>query len=217
MPKMFTKNAHHRSAVLAAALALLATASGCDSRARALSGLRGVLLTPAQAKKDFTLEATDGRPFHFVADTKGTVTLLYFGYAHCPDVCPMHLHNIAAALSRMSPGDQARVRVVFVTTDPDRDTPQALRAWLDNFDKRFVGLRGPLDSVNAIQAKLGLPPATMEPMDPKAAGPRAAYGMGHAAQVIAYSPDDSLRTEYPNGFTADDWANDLPKLLKLTP
>ncbi len=71
--------------------------------------------------------------------------------------------------------------------------------------------------MNAIQARLGLAPATMEMVDPKASGPRAAYGMGHAAQVLAFTPDDSLRVEYPNGFTADDWANDLPKLLKIAP
>ena len=90
-----------------------------------------------------------------------------------------------------------------------------LRAWLDNFDKRFIGLRGGLDSVNAIQARFGLPPATMETMDPKAAGPRAMYGMGHAAQVLAFTPDDSLRTEYPSGFKVADWVNDLPKLARI--
>jgi len=89
-----------------------------------------------------------------------------------------------------------------------------LRAWLDNFDKRFIGLRGSLDSVNTIQASFGLGPATMEPMDPKEHGP-AMYGMGHAAQVLAFSADDSLRTEYPSGFKVADWVNDLPKLARL--
>jgi protein SCO1/2 len=198
-------------------IVLLALAlSACNTRQHALNGLRGVKLSPVLAKPDFTLEDTQGRAFHFAADTRGTVTLLYFGYANCPDVCPTHMSNIAAALKRMPADEQARVRVVFVTTDPVRDTAQALRAWLDNFDKRFIGLRGSLDSVNAIQARLGLPPAAMEPMNDHAAGPRN-YGMGHAAQVLAFSPDDSLRTEYPNGFSAADWANDLPKLLEITP
>lgn len=107
------------------------------------------------------------------------------------------------------------VRVVFVTTDPARDTPQRLRQWLDNFDTHFVGLSGTADSVNQIQARLGLPPATMEMMDASAPGPRAGYGVGHAAQVLAFTPDDSLRTEYPNGFTTDDWLNDLPKLARV--
>ena len=198
-------------------LALTLAALACrESRAATLEGLRGVRLSPARPKPDFTLTDTRGRPFDFEADTKGDVALLYFGYTNCPDACPTHLTNIAAALRRMSPEDRAKVRVVFVTTDPDRDTPERLRQWLDNFDKGFVGLRGSVDSVNQIQASLGLPPATMERMDSSAAGPRMAYGVGHAAQVLAFTPDDSLRAEYPSGFMADDWTNDLPRLVKIT-
>lgn len=200
-----------------AAVALLATVISCDDgRTAAIEQLHGVKLVPPQPKSDFTLETTDGKPFHFVSDTHGSVTLLYFGYTKCPDVCPLHLANIATALKQMEPADQAQVKVVFVTTDPNRDTPEVLRAWLNNFDKRFIGVRGNLDSVNAIQARLGLPPATMEAMDPKEAGP-AMYGMGHAAQVLAFTPDDSLRTEYPSGFKVADWVNDLPKLARIRP
>lgn len=201
----------------AAVLVLTAGAIACgDARTSALEHLRGVRLSPPRAKPDFVLTSADGKPFSFEADTKGTVALLYFGYTNCPDVCPTHLTNIAAALRRLSRDDQAKVRLVFVTTDPARDTPERLRQWLNNFDRRFIGLRGSADSVNRIQAILGLPPATMEMLDASAAGPRAAYGMGHAAQVLAFTPDDSLRAEYPSGFTADDWANDLPKLARVT-
>ena len=200
---------------LAASLMMASLAACGGGREAALEGLKGVKFTPPHAKSDFTLDDTQGKPFHFVNDTKGDVTLLYFGYTNCPDVCPLHLANIANALKQMSAEDQAKVKVVFVTTDPNRDTPERLRSWLDNFDKRFIGLRGGLDSVNAIGARFGLPPATMEMMDPKAAGPVAMYGMGHAAQVLAYSADDSLRTEYPGGFTVADWANDLPKLARI--
>ena len=201
--------------VLPVAAVLLGVGACGNERARALEGLHGVKLTPPHAKPDFQLEDTDGKPFHFKADTRGSVALLYFGYTNCPDVCPLHLANIAAALKQMSPEDQAKVKVVFVTTDPNRDTPEHLRSWLNNFDKRFIGLRGGLDTVNDIQAKLGLPPSTMEMMDPKAAGPVAMYGMGHAAQVLAFTPDDSLRTEYPGGFKIEDWVNDLPKLARI--
>jgi protein SCO1/2 len=195
----------------AAAIAI----AGCQrTGTKSLAGLHGVLLTPARAKPGFVLTDTQGRPFDFVAQTRGAATLLYFGYTNCPDVCPAQLANIGAALRRLPAADQQRVRVVFVTTDPARDTPARLRSWLDNFDRRFIGLSGSADSVNAIQARLGLPPATMEMMDPRASGPRAAYGMGHAAQVLAFTPDDSLRAEYPSGFNVDDWVNDLPKLAR---
>jgi protein SCO1/2 len=189
------------------------TACG-GGRSDAIEGLRGVKLVPAQPKVDFTLDDTEGKPYHFAADTRGKATLLYFGYTKCPDVCPLQLLNIATALKQMDPADQAQVRVVFVTTDPNRDTPEVLRAWLDNFDQRFIGLRGGLDSVNAIAARFGLPPATMETMAPNEHGP-AMYGMGHAAQVLAFSADDSLRTEYPSGFKVPDWVNDLPKLARI--
>lgn len=204
-----------RNVTLLAAIAL----AGCgDPKANALKGLHGVVLSPVRPKPDFTLTDTDGRPFHFAADTHGSVTLLYFGYTNCPDVCPQHLVNIAGALKRMSPSDQQKVRVVFVTTDPARDTPERLRGWLNNFDKRFVGLSGSIDSVNAIETSLGLPQSQVEPMPKMSGGPhQMSYGVGHAAQVLAFSPDDSLRTEYPGGFTMDDWANDLPRLLKVTP
>jgi protein SCO1/2 len=193
-----------------------AAAMACDGRQRALDGLHGVKLTPVRAKPDFTLENTDGKPFHFAADTRGVVTLLYFGYTNCPDVCPQHLVNIAGAMRQMSPKDQERVRVVFVTTDPARDTPERLRGWLNNFDRRFIGLRGAIDDVNSIQTSLGLPQSQMEAMPNMAAGPHPPmYGVGHAAQVLAFTPDDSLRAEYPSGFTLDDWSNDLPRLLKI--
>ena len=192
--------------------------AGCgDPTAKALAGLHGVTFTQPRAKTDFTLTDTEGRPFHFAADTRGLVTLLYFGYTNCPDVCPQHLVNISGALKKMSPADQAKVRVVFVTTDPARDTPERLRGWLNNFDKRFVGLSGSIDTVNAIEAKLGLPQSQVESMPAMPAGPHPmSYGVGHAAQVLAFTPDDSLRAEYPGGFTIDDWANDLPRLLKVT-
>lgn len=202
-----------RRSIRVALFAVGSAVIACGHR-DSLAGLHGVLLTPPQPKPDFVLTDTQGRPFDFRGETRGTVTLLYFGYTNCPDVCPTHMANIASALRRLSAADQARVRVVFVTTDPVRDTAARLRGWLNNFDRRFVGLSGSADSVNAIQQRLGLPPATMEMMDAKASGPRANYGMGHAAQVLAFTPDDSLRAEYPSGFNVDDWVNDIPRLIK---
>jgi protein SCO1/2 len=201
------------SALLSAALVICVTGCG-ETRTSAIDGLHGVKFAPPHAKPDFTLDDTQGKPFHFASETHGLVTLVYFGYTNCPDVCPTHLANISAALKKLSAEEQSKVRFVFVTTDPNRDTPERLRSWLDNFDKRFIGVRGGLDSVNAIGARFGLPPATIEPMN-HMAGPQANYGMGHGAQVLAFSADDSLRTEYPSGFTVSDWVNDIPKLAKI--
>src|SRR5579872_2163225 len=99
---------------------------------------RGGLVTPPLPKPRFTLTDTSGRPFDFIASTKGYVTLLFFGYTYCPDQCPMHMANLSSALKKLPPGTAGRVKLVFVTTDPARDTPQALRRWLDVFDRRFI-------------------------------------------------------------------------------
>jgi protein SCO1/2 len=173
--------------------------------------LRGTLLEPSWEKPDFTLTDTEGRPFDFRAGTDGFVTLLFFGYTHCPDVCPVHMANIAAVLRDIDYADRSRIRVVFVTTDPERDTPAVVRAWLDRFDRSFIGLRGTEAEVDAIQAALHLPAAIRQPSRP---GPLpGAYAVGHAAQVIAFTADGRARVVYPFGTRQADWAHDLPKLV----
>ena len=92
---------------------------------------QGTLWSPAPAKPDFTLTDTSGHPYDFRARTQGQLTLLFFGYTHCPDVCPITLATIAGALNNL-PGHA--VTVVFVTTDPARDTTSRLRSWLDGYD-----------------------------------------------------------------------------------
>jgi len=196
-----------RLIVMATLLVLVSCASGDRPRA-----LHGVTSTPARAKPDFTLESMNGGQFDFLADTHGSVTLLFFGYTNCPDVCPTHLANIAYALRRLPDDTRRHVRMVFVTTDPARDTPERLRSWLARFDSSFVGLRGSLEDVNSIQYALKLPPAQMEHMA-SASGPQS-YGVGHAAQVLAFTADDSLRAEYPSGVQREDWVHDLRILVE---
>ncbi len=168
------------------------------------------MLAEPWEKPAFTLARTDGSPFDFGRETDGSVTLLFFGYTHCPDVCPVHMANLAAVLARLPPDVASRVMVVFVTTDPARDTPERLRRWLAEFDPRFVGLLGPLEKVNAIQQRIGLAPAV--PQEP--ATPGADYLVGHAARVIAYGADGLARVVYPFGTRQADWAHDLPILVR---
>ncbi|HYO46626.1 MAG TPA: SCO family protein [Gemmatimonadota bacterium] len=199
----------------AAALAALAACGGPrpeQARSDALRDpLRGTVLAPSWPKPDFTLIDTEGRPFEFRARTDGFVTLLFFGYTHCPDVCPVHMGNIAAVLRDLDYADRSRIRVVFVTTDPERDTRLRLREWLDRFDTSFVGLRGDPEEVDEIQSELRLPVAVRQPARP---GPLpGAYAVGHAAQVIAFTADGKARVVYPFGTRQSDWAHDLPKLV----
>ncbi len=169
--------------------------------------LRGRVVSPPLPKVDFTLMDTRGQPFQFVSETQGFVTLLFFGYTHCPDVCPVHLSNLGAVLRRLEPQVAGRIKVVFVTTDPERDTPERMRTWLDRFSTSFVGLWGTLDEVNRIQQEIGLGAAFREEM------PNGDYGMAHAAQILAYTTDDAAHVMYPFGIRQVDWAMDLPKLV----
>lgn len=190
---------------------LLLGMPGCDrGTADELSSYRGIVLPAPWPKIDFSLSATDGHQFAFRQETEGFVTLLFFGYTNCPDVCPVHMANIAAVLRKLAPDIANQVKVVFVSTDPKRDTPQRIREWLDQFDPTFIGLRGPLDDVNAIQQQIGLAPAMMEGSQGQP------YTIGHAAQVIAYTRDGFAHVVYPFGTRQVDWAHDLPRLVGET-
>src|ERR1700686_4953145 len=118
----------------------------------------GGLVSPPAPKPRFTLTDTSGAPYDLQAKTQGYVTLLFFGYTHCPDMCPLQMNMIARALKTLSPAVQSQFTVVFVTTDPERDTPQVLRSWLDHFDKRLIGPTGSEAAIEAAQIAANLSP-----------------------------------------------------------
>src|SRR6516164_9615965 len=126
----------------------------------AAAAYHGGLVTPPLPKPKFTLTDTSGALFDFWLETKSYITLLFFGYTHCPDECPLHMANIANSLQQLSPEVREQVKVVFVTTDPDRDSAPVLRTWLDNFDRSFVGLTGSEAAVAAAERAANIPPAS---------------------------------------------------------
>ena len=158
-------------------------------------------------KPNFVLTDTEGRPFPFRDSTEGSMTLLFFGYTNCPDVCPVHMANIAAALHKLPDNVARQVKVVFVTTDPERDTPEVIRAWLDHFDKRFIGLTGTQAEVDSAQVAMRLPPAYREEI------PGAPYQVGHSAHVIAFTKDGMARFALPFGTRQSEWAQEIPRLV----
>ena len=185
---------------------------GCSPRRDADQSVTGDVITPAIARPDFVLTDTRGRPFDFRAQTSGKVTLLFFGYTHCPDVCPTHMANIAAALHELGPTVARQVEVVFVTTDSLRDTLARLRRWLDGFDSSFVGLTGNLPRVNLIQGRLRILPAAVH-----VAGGAGGYEVAHGAVVLAFTRDDSAHVVYPAGVQRAGWVADLKRLVELSP
>lgn len=206
-------------AVLLLVVAVVATVrQGGDDGGGAATGdgdgWGGTLIEPAQPRPDFTLTDTEGRPYDFAARTQGRLTLLFFGYTHCPDICPVQMAVMTSALD--SPGMPDPV-VVFVTTDPARDTPARLRDWLDGFDPSYVGLRGTPEEIARAEAAAGLP-GSVRPGDSGTSGAggdtAGDYEVGHAAQVVAYTPDDRAHLVYPSGVRQQDWTEDLPRMME---
>jgi protein SCO1 len=152
-------------------------------------------------KPSFTLTDTSGDPYDFAARTEGRLTLLYFGYTFCPDICPVHLAQIAEVFERYPPLAR-NAEVVFVSVDPDRDTPEIIRSYLDNFNTRFVGLTGSPEELRIAQEAAGVPVAFVSGEGPN-------YAVDHAAWVLAYAPDGRQHALYPFGTRQTVWANDL--------
>jgi len=189
------------AAALAAAALLVA---GCGGQKAASGGhetsLDGLVPQPLPPKPSFTLTDTAGRPFSFVPRTQGKLTYLYFGYTHCPNACPATMAEIAYALKQQPASIRHRVEVVFVTVDPRRDTRPVLRAWLDHFNKSFVGLTGSEQQIEAAESAAGIPfvPGKVTT---------------HSNMVLPYSPGGFAHVVYTQGFKPDDYAHDLPLLL----
>ena len=176
--------------------------------------LRGLALEQPFEVPEFALTDSRGRRFDFGPETAGSLTLLFFGYTHCPDICPVQMAVLGAALDDLSYADRREIEVVFVTTDPARDTSDRLRSWLDLFDASFIGLSGELETVNEIQAGFHLPPARIEETSPPP-GAGEPYLVGHATPIVAVTGDGVARALYPSGVRQTDWRHDLPLLLRL--
>lgn len=161
-------------------------------------------------KPDLVLKDTKGKTYDFREETKGKATLIYFGYTHCPDVCPLTMSNIAIARKALPKADQEKLQVVFVTTDPERDTSAELGKWLPSAgDPSFVGLTGDFPTIQAGARQLGIG------IDAPTKEKDGTVVSMHGAQVIAFSPKtDGGYVLYGEDTTADDYTKDLPKLIK---
>ncbi|MGH2607619.1 MAG: SCO family protein [Tepidiformaceae bacterium] len=195
----------------AAAIGLLSACSGEDSTPNIIqgedSGFRGALLTREIELPDATLTDVDGEAFDLRRETADFVTLLYVGYTNCPDLCPTHMAEIAAALKELPEEERSGLKVLFVTSDPERDTPEVLREWLANFDPSFIGLTGTADELAALQRDLGMNVATQEHTE-------HGYEVNHASYVLAFPRHDrTAKLAYPSGMTREDYREDLLTLL----
>lgn len=199
-------------ALVLAILALLPTVAACtggdDDSGTGDVQYMGAIVTPPIEKPDAILMDEDGQPFDLRKETEGYVTLLYVGYTHCPDICPTHLYEISEAFKKLDPDIRKQTKVVFATADPERDTPEQLKQYLDTFDPEFIGLTGTRDLMDQFQLALGIQPATRTDLG------GGNYAVNHAAYVMAFTKDNYAYTVYPSGMGQKEWLNDLPLLVK---
>ena len=186
-----------------------ADAARAEGSGEAEDGIEGVALPEPLEKPDVTLVDAAGEPWSLREETDGHLTFLFFGYTSCPDICPVHMANLTSVFDRLPSTVTDRIRVVFVSTDPARDTPERMAEFMSAFDEDFVGVTGDLEDVAATMRALDLPePVHEEPDD------SGFYEVGHPAQLIAFTPDDDLaRYAYPWGKRQQDFMHDIPELL----
>ncbi|MCK6625417.1 MAG: SCO family protein [Anaerolineae bacterium] len=186
-------------------IVLVAAGVGCQAFAPAYE-FKGSVLEPAAPLPDFELNATTGQPFH-LSDVKGDIALIYFGYTYCPDVCPLTMADVRQAINGLEQGRE-RVHVIFVSVDPERDTPEVLSRYLAAFDPKFIGLTDDFEKVKEVMKPYG---AFAE--KETAADSVAGYLVSHSARLFLVDADQNLLLMYPFGFEAEDLRSDLAYLL----
>ena len=167
----------------------------------------GIQLTRPFAKPDITLTDASDKSFNLVQGTQGKLTLVYFGYTHCPDVCPTTMATLAATMRSLTPAQAAQIDVVFISTDPHRDTPAVLHTWLGQYDPAFIGLTGDFTTIQKAAASLGIT------IDPPVKLPDGNYTVTHGAEVFAFDAKDKGYLVYTAGTTVPQFQHDIPLLL----
>jgi protein SCO1/2 len=139
-------------------LVLVAGLTGCGAAGTGqapASAMTGQEHTPYQLS-DTALTDTDGEPFSLATDADKPLTLVFYGYTQCPDECPLVMSSLTAALTRLDDAERKQVDVVFVTTDPARDTQEVLEKYLERYDDDFIGLTGDLKDIVTLAESMRL-------------------------------------------------------------
>ena len=171
-------------------------------------GMHGAVLDEPYSMPDASLTATNGADYSLTADTTRPLTLVFFGYTHCPDICQVVMSDIASALTRLDTADRAKVGMLFITSDPARDDPRVLREYLDRFDPDFEGLTGDLDRIVEVGNTLGVA------IEKGTKLPSGGYEVAHGTQVVGINARDRAPIVWTQGTSAGDLAEDITVLLR---
>jgi len=167
---------------------------------------RSADITGTTYGRDFALTDHNGRAVT-LADYRGKAVVLFFGYTHCPDVCPTTLSELAAAMQKLGPAAKD-VQVLFVTVDPERDTPALLAQYVPAFNPTFVGLYGDAAALERTAKEFRIVFRKQEGREP------GSYTMDHSAGTFVFDPQGRLRLYVGYGQGADVFAHDLAELLR---
>lgn len=187
-----------RRTLLLGGLALL---GGCDHQPRAV--FKGVDLADATYKGEFRLKDPQGKE-RTIADYRGRVVLLHFGFTQCPDACPTALAR-AAQIHSMLGKDGDLLQVLFVTLDPERDTPQMLKAYTATFDPSFIPLTGDLQATRTTADNFRV--------FYRKVPTGSSYTLDHSLLSYAFDPNGVLRVALRHNMSAEDCVHDLRQLL----
>ena len=169
-------------------------------------GFRATDITGAEFGRDFALDDHTGKP-RTLADFRGRVVVMFFGFTHCPDVCPTTLAELAAAVKELGT-DGDKVQVLLVTVDPERDTPQVLSQYVTAFNPRFLALRGTAEETARVAKEFKI-------IYQKVAGARPdSYTMDHSAGTFIFDRQGRLRLYVNYGRGPEVFAHDIALLLK---
>lgn len=181
---------------------VLLTAAGCGERPPSFHALD---ITGADYGHGFSLTDAAGRTRQLI-DFRGKVVVLFFGYVQCPDVCPSTLANLAEVMRHLG-ADADRIQVLFVTLDPQRDTPQLLAEYVPAFDRRFVGLYGDVATTDRVAKDFKVfyqrRPGVTE----------SSYTIDHTAASYVFDTTGRLRLYVRSGENVDELVADLRQLL----
>ena len=203
-----------RTALATALLTLVAACGGGQTGAvtgfheNHPDGFNGVVMEQPFHLSDVTLTDSEGEPYRTRSDTTKPLTLVFFGYTHCPDVCQIVMNDITAAVARLDDAERAKVGMLFVTSDPARDDPATLREYLQHYNAGFEGLTGPLDSIKEVADSVGIDIERGDKL------PSGGYAVAHGTHVLGVTPDGSTRLIWTDGFSSKDLADDLTKALR---
>lgn len=195
--------------MVAASLVTAVAVTGCAQADTSDQGeLGGTELTSPWVAADVALTDTAGEPYSLASDADKSLTLVFFGYSKCPDICQMVMGNITSALTRVDESVADDVDVVFVTTDPARDTERALGRYLERFDPGFIGLTGSLADIEEAADSFHVAFEVEDKL------PSGGYDVTHGTQVFALSPDGEVNRYWSQDVSSQQLAQDISLLVE---